>query len=99
MQDILSEVTRLISESQKQYQEELDRNSDRSEYWRGKIDGLFAVKTLLQMQPDDDSEPDIIDLSDAVEPGDTMLSGIISKIDRLTGSFNMLHISAQGVTA
>lgn len=77
MQNILNEVTRLIEESQKHLESELARKTDRTEYWAGRIDGLFAVKTLLQMGPadsrDDDPEPDYIDLSDAIEYSDRLL--------------------------
>jgi hypothetical protein len=52
MKNILSELNRIIKDSQEQLQSEFTKQSDQSEYWRGKIDGLFAVKTLLQMKPD-----------------------------------------------
>jgi hypothetical protein len=98
-QNILHEIEQMIRQSQKEYQSELDRNSDRAEYWRGKIDGFFAVKTLLQLEPDDDSEPAYIDLSDAIEPQDRPLDKISSKLDVMIGAFAMLHITAAGVTA
>ena len=99
MKNILHEIEQMIRQSQKEYQSELDRNSDRAEYWRGRIDGLYAIKTLVQMQPDDDSESGIISLEDAIEPGDNMLDGIISKIDMLTGAFAMVSITAAGAAA
>ena len=71
------------------------------QYYRGKVDALQSVLDMLREEtpgafPPVNDEPAFIDLSDAVEPGDMPLSRIMSKLDRLTGAFAMVSITAAG---
>ena len=94
---ILSSVENLLSEATTDYE------THDLQYYRGKVDALQSVLNLLREETpgvfSPGVEPDTIDMSDAVEPGDTMLSGIIRKLDRLTGALAMITITAAGAAA
>jgi hypothetical protein len=81
----------------------IDFESHDMQYYRGRVDALQSVLSLLREETPGVFSPvtdaGFISLGDAIEPGDTILSGIISKLDRLTGAFAMVSITAAGAAA
>jgi hypothetical protein len=95
---ILSSVESMLHDATKDFE-----NHD-MQYYRGRVDALQAVLNLLREETPGvfapvKGEPDLIDLSDAIEPQDRPLDKISSKLDVMIGAFAMLHITAAGAAA